>query len=98
MILIHSQYMFNKHFYHKMKKSSTSHWILSYKSVTFILRSQFWTKCFLKYKLIGCMLSAGEKVINHEGAPKYEIKDQISFLIYFFWVIDPGTVMIISFS
>jgi hypothetical protein len=30
------------------------------------------------------MLSAGENVINHDGAPKYEIKDQISFLIYFF--------------
>jgi len=30
------------------------------------------------------MLSAGENVMNHDGAPKYEIKDHISFLIYFF--------------
>src|ERR1700676_2300532 len=47
MILIHSQHMFDEHFYNKIKESSTSNWIPSYKSVAFIFRPQFWTKCFL---------------------------------------------------
>ena len=35
MILSHSQNMFDKHFYHKMKEMCTSNWVLSYKSVIY---------------------------------------------------------------
>jgi hypothetical protein len=35
------------------------------------------------------LLSAGANVMNHEGAPRYEIRDQISFLMYFFEVMEP---------
>src|ERR1700683_2894429 len=52
MFLIHSQHMFDEHFYNKMEESSTSNWILSYKFVAFIFRSQFWTKCLLSISKI----------------------------------------------
>src|SRR5258705_11186108 len=44
-----------------------------------------------KYRHMGCLLSAGESVINQDGAPRKEIKDQISFRIYFLLVMDPLT-------
>jgi len=44
-----------------------------------------------KYKLIGCMLSAGENVMNHDGAPKYEIKDHIFISHILFLSDDPDT-------
>jgi hypothetical protein len=36
-----------------------------------------------KYRQIGCLLSAGDNVINQDGDPTYDINDHISFHIYF---------------
>ena len=44
-----------------------------------------------KYKEMGCILSAGEKVINQEGDPIKDIKDHISFRMYFLFVKEPFT-------
>ena len=44
-----------------------------------------------KYNDMGCILSAGEKVMNQDGAPRNDMRDQISFLMYFLLVIDPLT-------
>jgi hypothetical protein len=44
-----------------------------------------------KYKHIGCRLSAGDSVINQDGVPRNEMRDQISLRMYFLFVRVPLT-------
>src|SRR5258708_31380622 len=46
-----------------------------------------------KYRHIGLLESAGEKVMNQDGAPLKEISDQISLCIYFLLVTEPHTCL-----
>jgi len=77
----------------KWQESKNQLGFLRYESVSLILRSQFGRNvsgCQQNYNWSDAMLSAGGKCYKPWWCTKDEINDHISFLIYLFWLIDPG--------